>query len=327
MNPFSYVRAREEGAAISVVSGNPQAIFLAGGTTLLDLMKDGVEAPRVVVDINGLLLNTVEMQDDGIRVGALARMSEVAQHPVITQEFPVLSEALLAGASPQLRNMATIGGNLLQRTRCGYFRDPVFPCNKRQPGTGCSALTGEHRMHAILGTSEHCIATHASDMAVALVALDASVEIRGLQGARRLPLEHFYLLPGQTPERETVLKHGELIVGVHIPFSSQARRSHYLKVRDRASYEFALVSAAVALEITDGCVRIARIALGGVATVPWRARTAEDVLRDQSLGEVLFAAAANAALSDATLRQQNAFKLELAKRALVRALTIVGERA
>jgi xanthine dehydrogenase YagS FAD-binding subunit len=268
----------------------------------------------------------VEATTKGVRIGALARMSEVAQAEVIRDRFPVISEALLASASPQLRNMASIGGNLMQRTRCSYFRDTAFACNKRTPGAGCPALAGENRTHAILGTSSQCCCTHASDLAVALVAMDAVVQVQGAKGDRSIPLTEFYLLPGNTPDRETVLQPGELIVAVDVPDLPYARRSHYLKVRDRASYEFALVSAAVALDVEKGKIQAARVALGGVGTKPWRSQAAEKALQGQPANQTSFQQAAQIALRSAKTLQHNAFKVEMAKRTLVRALaTVVGE--
>lgn len=324
MEPFSYLRAQDTQTAITRRAAQPTAAYIAGGTTLLDLMKDNVLKPDLLVDITRLPLRGIEVTDSGVRIGALTTMSEVAQDSVIRERYPVISEALLASASQQLRNMATIGGNLLQRTRCSYFRDPAFACNKREPGSGCSALAGANRMHAILGTSDHCIATHGSDVAVAFVALDAIVQVRGLAGERRIPLTDFYLLPGTTPEREHVLAPDELIVAIEIPATFDASRSSYLKVRDRASYEFALVSAAVALELDGTTIRAARLALGGVGTIPWRARAAETLLQGASLDRSVFTEVAEAALAGAIPRQDNAFKIELAKRTLVRVLTKVG---
>ncbi len=325
MKPFKYVRAAEQDAAIATVAHDPTTVFIAGGTTLLDLMKYGVETPDQLVDITSLPLTTVEATKHGIRIGALARNSDVAYNPLIRAHYPVLAEAILAGASPQLRNMATVGGNLLQRTRCSYFRDPAFPCNKRHPGSGCPAITGANRYHAILGVSEHCIAAHASDMAVALMALDAVVHTDGPGGERRIPITEFYLTPGQTPEAETVLEHGELIVAIELPAPpSDAMRSHYMKIRDRTSYAFALVSVAAALELDNGTIRTARVALGGVGTKPWRATAAEEILQHAPVSEATFVAAANAALQGALPQQHNAFKVELAKRTMVRVLSTLG---
>jgi len=326
MHPFSYSRAADAPDAIAVVSAEPAAAYLAGGTTLLDLMKLDVMAPEHLVDVNPLLLNRIEVNPNGIRIGALARNTEVAEHPVIQKSYPALSEALLSGASPQLRNMATVGGNLLQRTRCPYFRDTAAPCNKRQPGSGCSAVAGYNRMHAILGGSSQCIAANPSDMCVALVALDAVVHTRGPHGERQIPMRSFHLLPGQNPERETVLEHGELVTAVTLPDLPFAARSHYLKVRDRASYAFALASAAVALWVDHGVIREARIALGGVATKPWRAPKAEAALVGKPPGEAAFQAAGSAAVSGAEPLKYNRFKVELARRTVVRALHELEER-
>ncbi|HEY7061923.1 MAG TPA: xanthine dehydrogenase family protein subunit M [Chloroflexota bacterium] len=322
MQPVKHARATEASAAIATVAAERRAKFLAGGTTLLDLMKTEIETPSLLVDVNRVPLAAVEAAGDGVRIGALARMSAVAQDPLIREHYPVIAEALLNSASPQLRNMATIGGNLLQRTRCWYFRDPAFPCNKREPGSGCAAISGENRPHAILGTSEHCIATHPSDLAVALVALDAVVHTQGPSGERRIPLDDFYLLPGETPECENVLEHGELIVAVEVPALKAAARSRYLKVRDRASYEFALTSAAVGLELApDGqTIGEARVALGGVGTKPWRARGAGGMLRGQRATAATFAAAAEEAVRGAVPHEHNGFKVALAKRTLIRAL-------
>ncbi len=327
MEPFSYVRAEEPAAAVQQVSGDARAAFLAGGTTLLDLMKLNVETPARVVDVNHLPLARIEDTDTGVRVGALVRNSDLAWHGAIRQRYPVLSEALLSGATPQLRNMATVGGNLLQRTRCTYFRDTTWPCNKREPGSGCSALDGYNRMHAVLGTSDRCIATHPSDMCVALVALDAVIHLQGPQGERRVPITEFYVPYGDDPAKENVLRHGELITAVELPNTPFFRRSHYLKVRDRAAFEFALASAAVALDVKDGTIAAARVALGGVATKPCRSVEAEKALVGAKAEPASYAAAARAALQGAKPQKHNAFKIELARRTIVRALTTVGERA
>src|SRR5262245_38865591 len=311
MRAFEYVRAADPAGAVATVAAEPDASYLAGGTTQIDLMKDGVLAPGRLVDIGRLPLRGVERRDGAVRIGALSTMEEVAAHPAMAQ-FTVVREALLSGASVQLRNAATIGGNLLQRTRCRYFRDPTVACNKRAPGTGCSALSGWHRMHAVLGTSEHCIAAHASDLAVALVALDAVVHVLGASAPRTVPLAEFYRVPGETPDVEHVLAHGELITAVEVPLLPDGAGSTYLKVRDRASYEFALASAAAVLVVTDGVIREARLALGGVATVPWRARVAEEALRGAPVGAASFEAAGRAAVVGAVPRRDNAFKVELA---------------
>jgi xanthine dehydrogenase YagS FAD-binding subunit len=327
MLPFSYQRARSEQDALAFAAGG-RATFIAGGTTLIDLMKLSVEVPSALVDVNGVPLNTIEDQPDGsIRVGALVRNSDLAHDPRIASRYPVLSQALLAGASAQLRNMATTGGNLMQRTRCYYFRDTTYPCNKRQPGSGCSAIEGFNRIHAVLGGSDHCIATHPSDMAVALVALDAVVHTRSNCEDRVIPVADFHLLPGDTPERETVLEPGELIRYVTLPVRPFAAGSAYVKLRDRASYEFALASAAAALEVQGETIRSARLALGGVATKPWRATEAENLLTDATANEAAFRRAADAALRGAVPRRHNGYKIELAKRAVVRALNLAARRS
>jgi xanthine dehydrogenase YagS FAD-binding subunit len=333
MIPFDYTLASSMDDAISAGSA-PATHYVAGGTNLIDLMKLDVETPTHLVDINALarenatLAQVTELPVGGLRLGALARMSDVAWNPRVRELFPVLSESLLLAASGQLRNMATMGGNILQRTRCPYFRDVATPCNKREPGTGCSALRGFNRTHAILGTSEHCIATHPSDFAVALIALDAIVRVRGASGGaqggeRTIPIADFYLLPGAHPERETTLRHGELITAIDIPALPFGKRSLYLKVRDRASYEFALAAAAVALDLDGARIRAARVALGGVGTRPWRSHEAERALVGKSATPAAFEAAADTALRTAVVHRHNAFKVKLAKRTLVRALTQV----
>jgi CO/xanthine dehydrogenase FAD-binding subunit len=329
VNGVEYVRATAVGEAVTMVSADPGAAYLAGGTTQLDLLlKDGVVSADRLVDIGRLPLRGVTRRDGAIRVGALTTMEELAADPTVTERLPLVREALLAGASTQLRNMATIGGNLLQRTRCRYFRDPTVPaCNKRRPGSGCAAISGAARMHAILGTSEHCIALHASDLCVPLVALDAVVHTRASHGTRTIPLTELYRMPGDTPDVEHVLAHGELITAVEVPLLPKGAGSGYLKVRDRASYEFALASAAVALVVDDGLVGEARIALGGVGTIPWRARGAEQVLRGAPARTETFRAAAEAALEGARTVPGTAFKVELGRRTLVRALETVAEVA
>ena len=324
MQPFQFVTAIDEASARDAARGG-EARFLAGGTTLVDLMKLHVEQPRVIVDVNRLPLTAVEELPDGsIRVGAMVRNSDMAHHPLIRSRYPVLSQAILAGASAQIRNMATTGGNLLQRTRCAYFRDTAEACNKRAPESGCPAIDGCNRMHAVLGGSERCIATHPSDLCVALAALDALVRIEGTRGGRVVPLTDFHLLPGDHPERETVLGAGELITAVDVPPLAYGQRSVYVKVRDRASYAFALASAAVALDVRDAAIADARVALGGIATKPWRSREAERALIGRPVNAVSFRAAADAAVAGAVPRRHNAFKIELAKRTLVRALTRAG---
>jgi xanthine dehydrogenase YagS FAD-binding subunit len=324
MKPFAYLRATEQDTAIATVSGDRNSKFIGGGTNLLDLMKDNVEQPDRLVDINALPLANISATSNGVIIGAMARNSDVAYDAIIRDRFGLLSEALLAGASPQLRNMATMGGNLLQRTRCYYFYDTVMPCNKRQPGSGCGAIEGFNRIHAILGSSEHCIATHPSDMCVALAALDAVIHVQGVNGERVIPISEFHRLPGDTPQIETSLEHGELITAIELPNLAYGKRSHYLKVRDRASYAFALVSVAVALDINDGKINGARVALGGVAHKPWRATAAENILVGANANQETYQAAAEATLADAKPQKHNRFKVELAKRAIVRALTIVG---
>jgi xanthine dehydrogenase YagS FAD-binding subunit len=321
MRPLSYTRAGSVDEAIAVVSADPANAFLAGGTNEVDLVRAGVTQPDLLVDINRLPLAEIEeLAHGGIRVGALARMSHMARSPVVIERYPAVSQALLLGASEQLRNMASIGGNLCQRVRCPYFRDTAAACSKRNPGTGCSALEGLNRGHALLGTSERCIATHPSDLAVALVAFDAVVHTVGPDGADEIAIDDFYLLPGATPHIEHPLGHGELIVAVELPPAEIARTSLYLKYRDRQSYEFALVSVAAAIEVRDGIVEDVRLALGGVATKPWRARRAEQALIGMAATPEHFAGAAAAELEPAEVRRDNAFKVELAQRAIVRAL-------
>jgi len=329
MRPFSYVRAGDAGTAIALVRARPDSAFLAGGTTEVDLVRQDVLRPGLLVDISDLPLDLIEDQPDGgLRIGALARMSDVARAPGVIERFPLISQAIVLGASAQLRNMASVGGNLCQRVRCSYFRDPASPCNKRDPGTGCSALDGVNRGHAILGTSDHCIATHPSDLAVPLTALDAIVHTSGPGGERAIGVDSFFLLPGDTPQREHPLEHGELITAIEVPGAPVARRSVYLKFRDRQSYEFALASVAAAVRIQDGTVIEVRLALGGVGTRPWRARRAEAALLGQPASAASFAEAARQELAAATPHPMNAFKVELAQRAIVRALNTLtdGER-
>lgn len=327
MRPFTFITAHDAATAQHSLA-DPHARALAGGTTLVDLMKLHVETPVTLVDINGLPLTAIEaLPGGGVRVGALVRNSDMAQHQLIRERYPFVSQAIMAGASGQIRNMATTAGNLMQRTRCYYFRDTATPCNKRQPGSGCAALEGYNRIHAVLGTSDHCIATHPSDMCVPLAALDAVVRIRSGTGERTVPFADFHLLPGDHPEREHPLQPGELITAVDIPALAFATRSVYLKVRDRASYAFALASAAVALDVSNGTIRGARIALGGVGTKPWRAHRAEEVLVGRPLNDQAWQAAADAALEGAVPRRHNGFKIELAKRTLRRALARAGALA
>ncbi len=328
MQAFQYRDTKSVDEAISANAAGPEARFVAGGTTLIDLMKLNVETPEVLVDINRLPLTQVEsMSDGGVKIGAMVRNSDLANHELIKKRYPVLSQALLSGASPQLRNMATTGGNLLQRTRCYYFRDTAYPCNKRNPGSGCSAIDGFNRIHAILGTSEHCIATHPSDMAVAMMALEATVHTQGAKDSRSIALDEFYLTPGNTPQKENVLTPGELITYVTLPPQADDTRSYYLKLRDRASYEFALSSAAVVVRVSDGRIRSARVALGGVATKPWRSREAEKALEGQAANDKTFQAAAEAGLRGARPLHDNAFKIKLAQLCIVRALRVATTTA
>ena len=329
MDAFSFTRATTLDQAIQSAAQSPTAQqgaevrFVAGGTTLIDLMKLTVERPKQVVDINGLALDRIESTPDGgLIIGALARNSDVARHPVVQRDYAVLSQALLSGASPQLRNMATTGGNLLQRTRCVYFRDTAHACNKREPGTGCSAIGGHNRMLAILGTSKDCIATNPSDQNVALTALEATIQIQGAIGKRNVPIAAFYLLPGSTPQRENVLEPGDVITSVTLSAPTPGTRSLYLKLRDRAAYEFALASAAIVIKVDNGKIHHARVALGGVGTKPWRSSEAEAVLQGHPADAALFRKAAEAALRDAHPASENGFKVELSKRCLIRALTM-----
>jgi xanthine dehydrogenase YagS FAD-binding subunit len=326
MKPFTYVRPADARAAIAAASTG-SARYLAGGTTLIDLMRLEVMSPSALVDLGRLPLAAIEKDGEGIRIGAMARNADVATHPLVVERYPLLAQALLAGASPQVRNMATVGGNLLQRTRCPYFRDPAVPCNKRSPGTGCSALEGYTRSHAIFGTSESCIATHPSDMCVALVALDAVVHTRNGGRERAIPISELHTLPGEHPEIENTLEQGELITHIELPASPFAAHSRYVKVRDRAAFAFALASAAVGLDIAGGKIRAARVALGGVATKPWRSPEAEQALVGQPPSRESFVRAAQAALVDPKPRRDNAFKVGLALRTIVRALELAGGKS
>jgi xanthine dehydrogenase YagS FAD-binding subunit len=323
MHTFEFTRPKDLAEA-RALAAQGDVRFLAGGTTLIDLMKLNVETPMRLIDINRLPLDQIEATPDGgLSIGATVRNSDLAHHPIVQRDYPVLSQALLSGASTQLRNMATTGGNLLQRTRCAYFRDTAMPCNKREPGTGCSAITGSNRTLAILGTSEHCIATNPSDMCVAMAALDSTIHVQGAKGSRAVPIKEFHLLPGDMPHRETVLEPGDLITHVTLPPAAvlgAGNKQVYLKLRDRASYEFALASAAVVIGIANGNITGARIALGGVGTKPWRSSEAEAALIGQPATEVNFRSAAEAALRDARPKSENGFKIELAKRCLAHAL-------
>ena len=327
MNDFEYIRPATVSDAIAAAAA-PDAAYLASGTNLLDLMKGGISRPKRLVDVTRLpgLDRAERLADGGIRIGAMVRNADLAHDPDFAKSYPAVAEALLSGASAQLRNAATIGGNLLQRTRCGYFYDTASACNKREPGAGCDARHGENRLHAVLGWSEACIATHPSDFCVPLVMLDAIVEIEGRSGRRELALEALYRLPGDTPERETVLEPGDLIVALRLPGEARAFSAHarYLKVRERTSYAFAVVSAAAALKVEAGKIREARLALGGVAAKPWRARAAEQILAGARADAVTFRRAAEVALSEATPSGDNLFKIELAKRIIVRALTLAA---
>ncbi len=324
MQTFDYVKASSVDKALAGASAGK---FIAGGTTLVDLMKLTVEKPQSLVDINLLPLDKVEpLPDGGLRIGALVRNSDLAWNSDVKEKYTVLSEAILSGASPQLRNMATTGGNLLQRTRCAYFREPSaglpggYGCNKRTPGSGCAALEGFHRIHAILGTSDHCIATHPSDMCVAMAALEAVIHVEGPKGKRTIPIGEFHKLPGDTPHIENALEPGELITYVDLPKPIDGAKSTYLKLRDRASYEFALASAAVVAKVEGGRIRYVRVAMGGVGTKPWRSHEAEAALLGKAADAATFRKAAEAALAQAKPRTDNAFKVELAKRCLVRTL-------
>jgi xanthine dehydrogenase YagS FAD-binding subunit len=324
METFNYVKAPSIEKALASAQ---DATFIAGGTTLVDLMKLHVEVPRTLVDINLLPLEKIEkLPDGGLRIGAMVRNSDLAWNDEVKKSYPVLSEALLSGASPQLRNMATTGGNLLQRTRCVYFREPsagtpgVYGCNKRTPGSGCAAMEGFNRMHAVLGTSEKCIATHPSDMCVAMAALEAVIHVEGPKGKRTIPFAEFHKLPGDTPQIENALEPGDLITYVDLPKPIAGAKSTYLKLRDRASYEFALASAAVIARVEGGHIRYIRVAMGGVGTKPWRSHEAEAALMGRAANEATFKAAAQAALAKARPQKDNAFKVELAKRCLVRSL-------
>ena len=334
MQQFEFSRTKEIADAVQLARSattaqqGAEVRFVAGGTTLLDLMKLDVEQPRAVVDINALPLAQVEsLPDGGLKIGALVRNSDLAYHRLLLHHYPVLSQALLSGASAQLRNMATTGGNLLQRTRCVYFRDTAMPCNKREPGSGCSAIGGYNRMLAILGASEQCIATNPSDMNVALTALEATIHIQGAAGERAVPIADFFKLPGVTPHIENVLAPGDLITFVTLPAPRPGTRSYYLKLRDRASYEFALASAAISLAVENGHARHVRIAMGGVGTKPWRCLEAEKSLEGKPATEAHFLAAADAELRHAKPQSENGFKVELARRCLTHALQVTANQS
>jgi xanthine dehydrogenase YagS FAD-binding subunit len=325
MRPFTYEAPSSIQEAAS--RGAAGSAFIASGTTIVDLMKLEVMNPSRLVDVNSLQMRGIQMREDGLRIGALEKMSDVAGHPEVATNYPVISEALCQSASAQIRNMASIGGNLLQRTRCGYFRDVHTSCNKREPGTGCSAIEGENRMHAILGTSSSCVATHPSDLAVALVALDASISIQNGAEERLIKLDNFYLVPGETPDHENQLRPGELIAEVRVPSLPWARRSTYLKIRDRESYEFALTSAALALDIDGDVIRDVRIAIGGVGTKPWNLPEVRQALTGKPLKEETFEAAAKLAVNGAKPLRHNGFKVDLVQRTIIRAFMNLGDLA
>ena len=320
MNPFKFLKAKSSKEAVAAMSDHTNAKFIGGGTNIIDLMKMNIEKPEYLIDITALDLKGIETLPNGnVRIGALVKNSDLAYNNIIKIRYPLLSDALLSGASPQLRNMATTGGNLLQRTRCPYFYDKVTPCNKREPGSGCSAIEGYNRKHAILGISDNCIATHPSDMCVAMAALDAIINAESPNGKRSINFEDFHLLPGNTPDKENSLLNDELITSVEIPPLPFASNSTYIKVRDRSSYEFALTSAAIALELNGDVISDARIALGGVGTKPWRAKDAEQSLKGKKASLETYRAAADIALKDAMTFKYNAFKTELAKRTIIAA--------
>ncbi|MDQ3041649.1 MAG: xanthine dehydrogenase family protein subunit M [Acidobacteriota bacterium] len=321
MRPFKFSSANDARNAVQTIAANTDAKFLAGGTNILDLMKEDVMRPTELVDVSRLNLTQIKSANGGLSLGALAKNTDTANHPLVRQNYPLLSQAILAGASQQIRNMATNGGNLLQRTRCSYFYDVAMPCNKREPGSGCGALEGINRMHAIFGWSEKCVAVYPSDMSIALVALDAVVKVQGANGAERsIPFADFHRLPGDNPEKDTNLNHGELITAIELPKNNFAGKSYYLKVRDRASYAFALVSVAAALEMNGSKIKQARIAMGGVAHKPWRALQAEKMLVGKEATEANFRQAAEAEMKNAKPLEHNKFKVELGNRGIVRAL-------
>jgi xanthine dehydrogenase YagS FAD-binding subunit len=321
MKPFSFTKAGDKATAIKVISEAEEGKFIAGGTNLLDLMKFDIMHPAHLVDITGVAVKNIEaLEDGGLRLGALVSNADTAYYKEVEERYPLLSHAILAGASPQLRNKATDGGNLLQRTRCYYFYDPATPCNKREPGTGCSAIKGYNRWHAIFGASEECIATHPSDMCVALAALEAKVQVTGPDGDRTIPFEDFHRLPGNTPEKDSNLSKDEMITAIDLPPKGFSENFTYIKNRDRASYSFALVSVAVGLDIKEGKIKEVRIALGGVAHKPWRNKEAEALLKDKNPTKENFETVADAIVSEAKAYKYNEFKIELARRSIVRAL-------
>lgn len=321
MRPFKFTQAKETGVAVQVVAANPDAKFIAGGTNILDLMREGVANPTELVDISRLTLSQIRSTATGISIGALARNSDTANHPLVRRDFPLLTQAILSGATAQIRNMATNGGNIVQRTRCPYFYEVSVNCNKRRPGSGCSSLEGINRNHSIFGYSDKCAAVNPSDMSVALAALEATVNVQGAGGkTRAIPFAEFHRLPGDTPERDNTLQHGELITSIDIPKNNYAASSYYLKIGDRASYSFALVSVAAALELNGNVIKKVRIAMGGVAPKPWRALEAEKLLSGKAPTEENFRAAADAEMKAAMPLEHNGFKVELGKRAIVLAL-------
>jgi len=324
---FQYLRASVVKIALSLVSKDPKATFIAGGTNLIDLMKRGVTAPEKLIDINKLPLAQIELKNNVLHIGAMVSNSALAENSIVKEQFPLLALALQSGASAQLRNVATVGGNMMQRTRCGYFYDTTMPCNKRQPGTGCGAIGGYNRMHAIFGTSESCIAVHPSDMCVGLVALDAQVVIANAKGERKISFADFHRLPESTPEKDNNLQKGELIVRLEIPTNNLYKNFHYLKVRDRSSYAFALVSVAAALEISQGIIKNARLAMGGVAHKPWRLVEAENFLKDKTANASNFEDAARIAMYGAKGFGENDFKLKLAPNSIIEALTVAKAKA
>jgi xanthine dehydrogenase YagS FAD-binding subunit len=331
MHPFTLERPRDLASALAFRAqagrNDAPAEYIAGGTDMVQLLQEYVRRPERLVSLGGLLDDGIEVGTQGLRLGAAATMAEVAAHSAVVEQFPVIAEALLESASPQVRNQATMGGNLLQRTRCPYFRDVAYDaCNKRAPGTGCAAIQGVNRWHAVLGTSERCIAAHASDLAVALVALDAMIEVRGVSGQRTVPLSDFHRLPGDTPHLETILEPGEVVAAITVPASPMTRRSHYLKLRDRASFEFALVSAAVGLDMQGARIRAARVAVGGVGTKPWRLPQVEAALAGATLEPAPLRRAAAFAAQGARGRGHNDFKIALMQRAIVRAVETAGGR-
>jgi len=317
---FDYIKAGSAKAAIETRIKNTASQFIAGGTNLVDLMKKGVTVPEVLIDINGLPLKQISKDAAGITIGALALNSDVAENEIVKTKYPLLAQALNAGASAQLRNMATIAGNIMQRTRCTYFYDTTMPCNKREPGTGCGAAAGYNRMHAIFGTSEKCIAVHPSDMCVALAALNATVQVSGSKKERKIEFNDFHRLPGDAPEMDNSLQPGELITSIHIPVNT-FNKNHYLKIRDRASYAFALVSVALSMEVNAGVIKSARLAMGGVAHKPWRLTDVENYLAGKNISEKIFKEAADLAMKDAKTYQHNGFKIKLGKAAVIEALT------